>query len=231
MNMVDAVPVEYYSPANLAVARNASANLGTYQKLQLITGRWESSRTPADHSEAVLENYEAAELARRQLNTLYNTGIYPTSLLSDYENWYGWETEFCKAVDATFHTYTAYYWKLSFVKYDGSEMHHVYMLEDGTIFLAEALLENGIGQNTVSKISQRNISLYAGSEKFEEESVPPETPDSEDLEEYLAFTDIDATDLNWLDISSWQADGGGRYYMLQAISENRCLFSLQPVDD
>lgn len=228
MNMVDAVPAEYYSPPNLAVARNTSANLGEYQKLLLITGRWESNIMSADRSEANLENYEAAELARKQMNVLYTAGIYPTSLLSGYENWYGWEAEFCKAVDATFNTYTAHFWKLSFNKYDGSEKHSVYMLENGTIFLAEARSEYGIGRDAVSKISGINMNLYMEAIELERESVPQEKPA---LGDYLAFTDIDAADLNWLDLSCWQAKDGERYHALQANSSDRYLFSWQPADE
>lgn len=227
MNMVGAVPVEYYSPANLAVARNASANLGDYQKLQLITGRWESNVGQADANERTLENYEAVELAREQMDTFYQAGIYPTSLLSDYENWYSWEAEFCKVVDATFNTYAAYYWKLSFVKYDGSEKHHVYMLENGTVFLAEAWDANGIGRSTISKVSEVNVNLSSGKGEIKKQEMSVE---NQDLEDYLAFSDIDTADLQWMELSQWQVDEQ-RYYVLQANSAERYLFLLQPVSE
>lgn len=228
MNMADAVPVKYYSPANLAAARNISANPGDYQKLLLITGRWESNIMSADRSEAKLDNYEAAELARKQMNALYTAGIYPTNLLSGYENWYGWEAEFCKAEDASFNTYTAHFWKLSFNKYDGSEKHSVYMLENGTVFLAEAQSENGFGRDSVSKISGIDTNLYVESVKLEREFLPREKPA---LWEYLAFSDIDAEGLNWLDFSCWQTEDDGRLCALQAISSERYLFALQPADE
>lgn len=227
MNMVGAVPVEYYSPANLAVARNASANLGDYQKLQLITGRWESNAAQADSSERTLENYEAVELARVRMNTLYEAGIYPTSLLSDYENWYSWEAEFCKVVDATFHTYAAYYWKFSFVKYDGSEKHRVYMLENGTVFLAEAWLEGGIDQGALSKLSETNGVFFWGAAGIEKQEI---LWDNRELADYLAFSDIETADLQWMDLSEWQM-GEERYHVLQADSEQRYLFSLQPISE
>lgn len=227
MNMVGAVPVEYYSPANLAVARNASANLGDYQKLQLITGRWESYVGQADANERTLENYEAVELAREQMDAFYQAGIYPTSLLSDYENWYSWEAEFCKVVDSTFNTYAAYYWKLSFVKYDGSEKHHVYMLENGTVFLAEAWDAKGIGRNTISKVSEVEVNLLLGTAEIKKQEM---SADNQNLEEYLAFTDIETADLQWMVLLQWQADEQ-RYYVLQANSANRYLFSLQPVSE
>lgn len=226
MNVVDAVPAEYYSPANLAVARNASASLGIYQKLQLITGRWESNASPADLDEQTMENHKAAELAKEQIEVLYQEGIYPVSLLTDYGNWYSWEAEFCKVVDSTFHTYTAYYWKLSFVKYDGSERHSVYMLEDGTVFLAEAWKENGIDGSGLSKISEKGANLseeLAGTVKQE---VPGE---EQRIEEYFTFADLETADLRWMDLARLQV-GERDYAMLQLYSSDRYLYSLQPLD-
>ena len=227
MNMVDAVPVEYYSPANLAIARNASANLGIYQKLQMITGRWESDSILADSYESRMEDYEAVNMAKEQMHILYQEGLYPVSLLSDYENWYSWEAEFCKVVDATFHTYTAYYWKLSFVKYDGLEKHHVYMLEDGTIFLAEARAENGVEVNMISKVSEIEVNATKGLTEVVKQGV---AEGNQGLEEYFAFTDIEIKDLQWMDLAQLQV-GEYKYQVLQANSVNRYLFSLQPVKE
>lgn len=225
MNMVDAVPVEYYSPANLAVARNASANLGIYQKLQLITGRWESNVSEADAYEREMENFEAVELAKEQMDAFYKYGLYPVSLASDYENWYSWEAEFCKVVDATFNTYAAYYWKLSFVKYDGTEKHQVYMLEDGTVFLAEAWHEAGIESDTLTGVSKTNLMVPWRLTGTTQKSTENE---AQDLTEYLSFSDVDATGLEWLDLAQLTVNEQ-EYYMLQANSENRYVISLQPV--
>lgn len=225
MNMVDAVPVEYYSPANLAVARNASANLGIYQKLQLITGRWESKVSPVDSYEREMENYEAVELAKERMDALYQAGIYPTSLLSNYENWYSWEAEFCKVVDATFNTYAAYYWKLTFAKYDGTERHHVYMLEDGTIFLAEAQFEDGVESGEISKISDMKGKLSFDGTKI---AVRKLTEENQSIEDYLAFTDLEIADLQWLNLSRLQV-GEREYDTLQLHSSRRYLYALQPL--
>lgn len=227
MNMVDAVPVEYYSPANLAVARNASANLEVYQKLQLITGRWQSNSSQADSYERQMENYEAVELARQGTDKLFRMGVYPVSLMSDYENWFSWEAEFCKVVDATFHTYAAYYWKISFVKYDGSERHQIHMLEDGTIFLADAWKKDGIESNAVSRVSENGISLSWGKTEIIGQEVPK---DNQSLGEYFAFTDIETTDLQWMELTQLQVNDK-EYLIIQADSAKRYLFSLQPWDE
>lgn len=225
MNMVDAVPVEYYSPANLAVARNASANLGTYQKLQLITGRWESIAGTAEPTERKMENYEAVKLAQEQMEILYQGKVYPTSLMPNYENWYNWEAEFCKVLDATFHTYAAYYWKLTFVKYDGSEKHCVYMTEDGTILLAEVQKEGGIESNAVLKMSERGIDAGYGLEEITTGKLPKE----QSIEAYLAFADIETADLRWMSLSQLHVEEK-QYHLLQLHSDKRYVYSLQPMN-
>lgn len=225
MNRVDAVPVEYYSPANLAVARNASANLGIYQKLQLITGKWESELGQPEALEKKMEDYEAVKLAQEQVELLYQGKAYPRSIMSDYENWYNWEAEFCKVLDATFHTYAAYYWKLNFVKYDGSEEHCIYMMEDGTILLAEAWSENGIEDGAVFKIVENGLYSEYGLQEITTSRLPKE----QSIEAYLSFADVEATDLRWMSLARLQ-EGEKEYHLLQLRSDERYVYSLQPIN-
>lgn len=225
MNRVEGVPVEYYSPEKLAVARNASANMGVYRKLQLITGRWESEESAADSSEWGMENYEAIELAREQVDALYQLGIYPVSLLSDYENWYSWEAECCQVVDATFHTYTAHYWKLSFVKYDGTERHCVYMLEDGTVFLAEAWMQNGVKADDIVRISDLKEEVFSGERQI---ILRRMEVGNQRIEDGLSFAECEITDLQWMDWSRLQV-GEAEYDTLQLTSSQRYLYVLQPM--
>lgn len=228
MNMAGAVPAGYYSPANLAVARNASANLGNYQKLQLITEKWESNEAQAGDGEKSLENYEAVELAREKIHDLYKEKLYPVSLLSNYENWYSWEAEFCKVVDATFHTYTAYYWELTFVRYDGSQKHRICMLEDGTVFLAQAWNPNGIETDTLTKISDSGINLIPTLDLFEQTEVEA---DDADWKAYFSsasiFSSIETGELQQMDLVVWQA-GEQQYRALQAASADQYLLAVWP---
>ncbi len=226
MNMVDAVPVEYYSPANLAIARNASANLEVYQKLQLITGRWESVHGETDAYERTMESYEAVELAREQLDKLYRLGVYPEGFTTNYENWYSWEAQFDKVVDSTFHTYAAYYWDITFLKYDGSQRHRIYMLNDGTIFLAEVWNESGMETDAVSGMSEleRNVLLEEWGTTIEKAKG-----DMENLEEYLAFTNIETSDLRQMDLAQLRTTER-KYGVLQAVSDMRYLFLLYPLE-
>ncbi len=68
LSLVAAAPAKYYSAANMAIARNASAQLGTYQKLQLITGRWESAIREAASYERTIAAYDGDALPRRTLS-------------------------------------------------------------------------------------------------------------------------------------------------------------------
>ena len=118
--------------------QEASESLKLNDRIQLITGQWESETQEAYSYEMTLKDYEAAALARDSMEAIYQKGQYPSDLASSYANWYTWEAFSEKAVDTTFHTYSAYYWKLIFTKYDGTEKHAVFLLEDGTVLLAEA---------------------------------------------------------------------------------------------
>ena len=225
MNLVEGVPVEYYSPANLAVARNASANLDTYRKLQLITGRWASEPGEAEAMEKSMEDYEAVKVAWQQVEVLYQSKVYPESILPDYENWYNWEAELCKVLDATFHTYAAYYWKMTFVKYDDSEKHCIYMTEDGTVFLAEVWKESGIKEGSISTISQRDLTAEYRLREMNTNKLSKE----QSIAAYLAFADVDAAGLHWMSLSELQVEEK-KYHVLQLDSKKRYVYSLQPAN-
>ncbi len=213
MNVVSVAPQEYYSPANLAVARNASANMEVYQKLQLITGRWEGVTSLADIYEGGMEDYQAVEMAKKYVERLYLQGMYPENLMTNYENWYSWNAEVYKVVDATFHTYTVCYWKLTFTKYDGTQTHDIYMLNNGFVFLAENRNENGIAEEQLSKPIGKEI-----------------PKGKQGLQEYLAFVGIDAGGLQWMDFYEVEYAGEhpGDYHVLKALSDNHYVYSFQP---
>lgn len=71
--------------------------------------QWESETQEAYSYEMTLKDYEAAALARDSMEAIYQKGQYPSDLASSYANWYTWEAFPEKAVDTTFHTYSAYY--------------------------------------------------------------------------------------------------------------------------
>lgn len=148
---VQAVPAQYIASDSL-LAKEASESLKLNDRIQLITGQWESETQEAYSYEMTLKDYEAAALARDSMEAIYQKGQYPSDLASSYANWYTWEAFPEKAVDTTFHTYSAYYWKLIFTKYDGTEKEKTVEKE-----LAEQLSYTGLdvsGMKVKSDITQ-----------------------------------------------------------------------------
>ena len=119
-NEVTPVPAAYYSGPSEAVVKNSSRQLTEEQRVHLIYGEWESRISPASQSECNLSEYEVV------------TGFtYP--VVSKYQQWYTWDATPYKAVDTTFETYAAVFWKVTFIKYDGTETHEYYITEGGTL--------------------------------------------------------------------------------------------------
>ncbi len=220
------VPEEYYSSVSAAMARNASANLNDYQRLQLISGRWESKISDVSAYEMELQDYEAVKIIRDALGKLNEEGIYPESIFSDYANWYNWRGAAHKAVDTTFHTYTAYYWEIDFYKYDSEETHKVYVLEDGLVFYAEADLVSNIETELITPEY-----MYLQNQNIEAESVPVT---GTTINELLTYPGIDLTGLEWLDRTQTVADTDADaetpdiYEYVQAYNGNRYVYALIP---
>lgn len=152
LGMKQLVPESMYSAANMSMSRGASEKLTLSEKLSLINGEWESRIYENVDFEMNEEPFRASIKAKNGTDKLYGTGEYKVSLKSDYSNWYSWKTKSCKAVDSIFNTYTVYYWIIEYEKYDHTEKHIVYMLEDGTIFR----IEGNIGNEEINyKISEQ----------------------------------------------------------------------------
>lgn len=220
IGQVASVPAEYYSAAGSAMARNASANLGVYQKLQLITGKWESRLSEAASYEMDMEDYEAVAAAREGLKELYENGLYPSSVSTDYGNWYTWEAERYKAVDAVFQTYTAYYWEITFSKYDGTEHHTVYLLEDGTVFYAEAELGFGPEPDFLQSASD----VLPAMEDAEISAIDTE---GENLADWAVYSAMDITGMQLMSLAEVTKEEE-TCYVLQAYSKSRYLYTIIP---
>ena len=137
-NTVTEVPTEFYSGPSEAVVKNASKQLSNSQKLQLISGLWESEISAASNSETNISELDAKDLAISKLISLSSDGLYPINVDSDYQKWYSWEASAYKAVDTTFRTYAAIYWDVTFTKYDNSESHRIIITENGDVLFANA---------------------------------------------------------------------------------------------
>lgn len=138
LKQVKEVPQQYFAASSSAMAHAASERLTAEERLGLISGKWESEVSEAETYEMSLSAYEALEQTRAATAELYQQKWFPVDLTREYGNWYTWDAVPYQAVDSVFHTYAAYYWKICFYWYDGSREYTVYVLEDGTVFYAEA---------------------------------------------------------------------------------------------
>ena len=164
-NKVHAVSKKYLS-SSAAMARSASLNLKGSERLELVAGKWESDTMQAETYEMAQSDYEAVMLAKEGLKKLYEKKLYPLDM-DGYGRWYSWEAFAYKAVDTTFHTYTAFYWVIKFQKYDGTDIHEVRMLDDGTIFMAYASQMSGFDSSRLRLASdvmgqEENVTIEDG---------------------------------------------------------------------
>lgn len=135
-NHVEVAPEDYYLEAGTMMSRNTSSNLSAVDRIKLISGTWDSNMTKCEITEGFLDEVEAVELAKKQLDVYYRQGVYPYSVQIQYDNLYSYSSELYCYTDTSFNTYTAYLWKITFMKYDNSVENVIYMTESGTILLA-----------------------------------------------------------------------------------------------
>lgn len=218
-DQVGAVPEQYLASSS-AMAKNASTNLKTTERLRLITGQWESEGTEAKSFEMEQEDYEAVALVRTGMKELYDTHQYPVDLSSDYSNWYTWAAKSYKAVDTTFHTYTAYYWIIHFEKYDGSETHTIQMLDDGTIFLAEAVMQEDVD------VTQLTAAADALPEEEERTVTAWEADRLAEISPLFTYENADITGMNLQALT--QVEEEDNYYILQMYQGKKYLYSIVP---
>lgn len=135
MEQVVVAPEEYYVEAGVMMARSASSNLLSVDRIKLISGTWESEMRKCENTEGFLNEAEAVELAKEQMEYYYQAGVFPYSMQIKYDNMFSYATELYCYTDSSFHTYSAYLWKITFTKYDDSVECVTYMTESGTILL------------------------------------------------------------------------------------------------
>ena len=126
MDQVVVAPEEYYVEAS---------NLSSVDRIKLIAGTWESEMQKCENTDGFLNEVEAVELAKEQMEYYYQAGVFPYSMQIKYDNMFSYATELYCYTDSSFHTYSAYLWKITFTKYDDSVECVTYMTESGTILL------------------------------------------------------------------------------------------------
>lgn len=216
MAIAQTVSEQYDLVFHSAEEQGGYVSLTASEQLQLVTGKWESERQQANAEEMALSGYEAANAAREGVQELYESKVYPDSIATAYGNWYTWTAAPFKAVDAAFGTYAAYYWEVTFEKYDGSQTHTVYLLEDGTVFLAEARYADGYGRSVrdASKLSIPNATLM---------EFGPQTADALS---FVPYYDGSVDDYQWQALTWAIVMGGGSYYIVQAFDDAGYLFAV-----
>ena len=140
--------------------------------------------------------------------------LYPVNLSPDYSNWYTWEAAAKKASDNTFNTYTAYYWIIRFEKYDGTQNHTIWMLEDGTIIMAKAHMKD------ISDMSEYKEVLQADGELQAENDLSA-------YKGYFDYSGIDFSKLNLIsETTAVEQKNNESYEVLQFLQENEYVYAV-----
>lgn len=150
-------PEEYYLASATAIAIDASSKLTATDRINLISGAWESTFSECAISEAFLTEAEAVDLAKEQIEIFVENNSYPYSIKSSYKNWYSYETKVYSYKDATFNTYTAYLWEITFTKYDNSIIHTILITESGTILNARVNENNYEAKSLLLSYNNSNV--------------------------------------------------------------------------
>lgn len=155
-NHIKEFPYTEYKANETILSKKLSEELDALDRIKLISGTWPSTYEECDKSKGFISELDAVKLAKEGIEKYYAANCYYQSLESSYGNWYSWETKLYKYTDTSFNTYTAYLWKITFIKYDNSETHTILMTDNGTIINAECKQK----QNKLSPI----ISAYLDTE-------------------------------------------------------------------
>lgn len=212
--VIETAPESYYLSLNTAMARNASENLSSMDRMKLITGIWESNCEQADLSEASIKEAEAVNLARTRLEHYYSEGVYPYSLASSYSNWYSWSTELYRYTDNVFNTYTTYLWVIYFTRYDSNLVHTILMTENGTILAADVNDNSKPFSSVKNAYLEDNISHAFSDENIHAESISKNT----DMAEIKGYPYIDTTGIYYKSIYNISL------YLGRNEPENYCIY-------
>ena len=152
LSVIKDVPAQYYSGPSEAIIKNASRQLTNEERLQLITGTWESTVERVGESACELTEFGIKTITINRVENLYVKGLYPTSLSGDFDSWYTWSAIPYRALDTTFQSYAAIFWDVRFTKFDGSEYHRFIVTESGDILYADMSI--GLGVEADSEVRQ-----------------------------------------------------------------------------
>ena len=157
LSVVKDVPAEYYSGPSEAIIKNASRQLTNEERIQLITGTWESSVERVSEGACELTEFGIKTLTINRIDTLYAKGLYPKSLSGDFDSWYTWSAIPYRALDSTFLSYAAIFWDVRLTKFDGTEYHRVIITESGDILYASMSIGLGVAEDDEIRTSLKDF--------------------------------------------------------------------------
>lgn len=120
--------------------------------------------------------------------------------------------------DMVFWTYTAYYWEICFRRYDGSENHTVCILDDGTVFFAEAELNSEFEADSLEGAADYLLGM-ADAEAAEKDT------EGENLRDWTVYSGMDVTGMQWKSLVEVMGEEEN-CYVLQAYSDSRYLYAV-----
>lgn len=158
LNQTNKVDEELYNADNSALARNTSESLSEYDRMKLISSLWDSERKEIEPGPDDMSKPDAIARARNIFKKFYDEECYPVNFDSNYNDWYSWDAKYYKATDTSFHTYCAYYWEITFYKYDADEYHKILLTENGNLL--------AIKNNMEANYKKHNIYYYLLEKNF-----------------------------------------------------------------
>lgn len=238
INEVKLAPEDYYLASGTAIARNASSQLSSLERVKLIYGSWESNMSQCSITEGFLSEAEAVNLAKTQLDIYYENKISPISINSSFSNWYSWDSELYKYTDSMFNTYTAYMWKLTFTKYNNSDYVTIYMTETGMLLAAESNRIIAYPGKISETYMNRTVELL-GSDNAQYTNVTLRSDASSGTDEELTdsmkdriYSFIDTTDIHPINVYTIELSDSKNsfdtYYLYQYASEDKNGFCIVP---
>lgn len=228
LSVVETAPESYYLASGTAMAKNASQQLSSLDRIKLISGVWESNCVQVSPGEGTLSEAEIIALTKQQMEYYYEQNVYPYSLSSSYSNWYSWSTELYCYTDTVFNTYTTYLWVVHFIKFDNMLEHTILITENGTILAAQVNDGNKpfssvkrvyMNENINSVLGDKNITIDAISEKIDDYSIPAYP--------YIDITGIYDQNIYCITLSS-KNDDGENFYIYQYKTDNTYGFGITP---
>ncbi len=228
LSVVETAPESYYLASGTAMAKNASQQLSSLDRIKLISGVWESNCVQVSPGEGTLSEAEIIALTKQQMEYYYEQNVYPYSLSSSYSNWYSWSTELYCYTDTVFNTYTTYLWVVHFIKFDNMLEHTILITENGTILAAQVndsskpfspVKKVYMNENINNILGDKNITIDAISEKIDDYPIPAYP--------YIDITGICDRNIYCITLSS-KNDDGENFYIYQYKTDNTYGFGIAP---